>query len=83
MFPSKIFLLSLGIRGTMGENSASDAAWRTVKRCDNGQCVEIGVLGALILIRSSADPDGTQISFNHGRWQIFVDAVKCGSYDSL
>lgn len=67
----------------MGESSASDVTWRTVKRCDNGRCIEIGALGALILIRSSADPDGPEIGFNCGKWQMFVDAVKDGSYDSL
>jgi Domain of unknown function (DUF397) len=67
----------------MGESSAGGAIWRTARRCDNGQCVEIRASGALILIRSSADPDGPQIGFNRGKWQMFVDAVKDGSYDSF
>jgi hypothetical protein len=79
----KEILVLFKYRGTMGESSANGATWRTVKRCDNGQCVEIGALGALILIRSSADADGSRIGFNRGAWQMFVDAVKDGSYDSL
>jgi predicted secreted Zn-dependent protease len=60
-----------------------EATWRTAGRCDGGTCVEIGVLGRLILIRSSADPDGVRIALSRGEWREFVAGVKDGEFDGL
>ena len=68
--------------GVSGQ-SASEPIWRSAGRCESGACIEIGTLGASILIRNSADPDGRRLTMNHAMWQKFVARVKSGAYDGL
>ena len=67
----------------MGGGSASETNWRATRRCDSGQCVEVGTLGESVMIRSSADPDGMRIALGRGEWQEFVTGVKAGEFDGL
>ena len=67
----------------MGDESACESTWRTAKRCDNGQCVEIGTIGNFVLVRSSADPDGTNLTMGCSEWREFVAGVKDGEFDGL
>ena len=67
----------------MGGRSAGEPNWRAARRCDNGSCVEIGTLGKFVLVRSSADPDGTHISLGRNEWAAFVAGVKDGDFDGL
>jgi Domain of unknown function (DUF397) len=45
--------------------------------------MEIGTLGAAILIRNSADPDGARLTMSRSKWREFVTGVKDGDYDGL
>jgi hypothetical protein len=67
----------------VGSESAGKPAWRTAKRCDSGQCVEIGIFGGSILIRDSADRNGICLALDRGMWQMFVSSVKIGDFDGL
>jgi len=67
----------------VGGRSAGELNWRAARRCDIGNCVEIGTLGEFVLVRSSADPDGTHISLSRGEWEAFVAWVKDGHFDGL
>jgi hypothetical protein len=57
--------------------------WRTSSRCDSGACIEIGKLGAIIMVRRSADPDGTCLKLSGGEWREFVTGLKDGQFDGL
>jgi hypothetical protein len=67
----------------MSGQSAGEPIWHTGRRCDGGQCVEIGTLGESILIRSSEDPGGRHVEFSRDEWQMFVDGIKDGDFDYL
>jgi len=67
----------------MGGKKAGEPSWHTGKRCDGGQCVEIGTLGGSILIRNSVDPDGARLKLSRSGWQEFVARLKDGDYDGL
>ena len=67
----------------MSIRPANEPMWRTAGRCDGGQCVEIGTLGEVILVRSSADRDGTRLALSRDEWQEFVAGVKDGNFDGL
>jgi Domain of unknown function (DUF397) len=67
----------------MGGTTAGEPIWHAGKRCDGGQCVEIGTRGESVLIRGSADPDGRYITLTRDEWQVFVAGVKEGDFDSL
>jgi Domain of unknown function (DUF397) len=62
----------------VGIESAGQPTWRIAKRCDGGQCVEIGILGEVVMIRDSADPYGIRIVLSHNEWREFVASVKDG-----
>jgi Domain of unknown function (DUF397) len=57
--------------------------WRTTSRCDSGACVEIGTLGGIIMVRGSAEPDGTCLKLSCGQWREFVAGLKSGQFDGL
>lgn len=63
----------------MSDESEYEVSWRTAKGCDGGQCVEIGVLGGVVMIRDSADHDGGRIALNQQEWRKFVTTVKDGT----
>lgn len=67
----------------MDDRSLDEPTWRPAKRCDNGQCVEIGSLDSAILVRNSAEPDGTCLALSRGEWREFVAGVKDGDFDGL
>jgi predicted secreted Zn-dependent protease len=61
----------------------NEPIWRTAGRCDNGACVEVGILSELVMVRSSKDRDGTCVSLSRDEWQVFVAGVKDGDFDGL
>ena len=67
----------------MGGESEDEISWQTAERCDSGQCVQVGTRGQAILIRSSADPDGTFATFSRDEWHVFVAGVKDGDFDGI
>jgi Domain of unknown function (DUF397) len=67
----------------MGGKAADEPNWHVARRCDNGQCVQIGIRGESVLIRSSADPDGRYVILSRDEWRVFVAGVKDGDFDSL
>lgn len=67
----------------MGVISADDPLWRYTSRCEGGACVEIGILGEIIMVRRSTDPDGACLKLSRGEWQEFVAGLKAGQFDSL
>jgi hypothetical protein len=67
----------------MGGKTADEPTWYASKRCDTGQCVEIGTVGDSILIRSSTDPTEPHVTLSRREWDVFVAGVKDGDFDSV
>jgi hypothetical protein len=67
----------------MGDRAESKPTWHGARRCDSGACVEIGILGESVLVRSSVDLDGECVTLSRGEWRVFVAGVKDGDFDDL
>jgi Domain of unknown function (DUF397) len=67
----------------VGVIPADEPVWRTASRCDSGACVEIGTRGEIVMVRRSADPDGTYLKLSRGEWQEFIAGLKDGQFDGL
>ena len=67
----------------MGGKTAGEPIWHTARGCDGGQCVEVGTLGESVLVRSSADRDGTHVTLTRDEWQVFITGVKDGDFDDI
>lgn len=68
--------------GVVG-GSAEEPTWRTAERCEGGQCLEIGILGELVILRNSADPGRICITLSRAEWRIFAAGVKDGEFDDI
>jgi len=42
----------------------------------DGNCVEVAVVGAHVLLRDSKDPSGPRLKFDSTIWTAFVDRVR-------
>ncbi len=67
----------------MGSKSGDGPAWRAARRCDGGECVEIGTLGEFVLVRSTGDADGIYVTLGREEWREFVAGIKDGDFDGL
>lgn len=67
----------------MTGKSAGEPVWSVGSRCEGGACVQVGIKGTSVLVRGSADPDGTYMTLSQEEWQQFVVAVKDGEFDNL
>ena len=43
-----------------------------------GNCVETAIVGPLVAVRDSTDPDGARLAFTAGAWDTFLEQVKRG-----
>jgi hypothetical protein len=78
-----VSLFVITLWGVVGGESVDEPRWRRARRCDSGACVEIGILGDLVLIRGTADPDDRRVTLSHEGWREFVTRVKTGDFDGL
>ena len=67
----------------MRGESTEELSWHVARRCDSGACVEIGVRGEAILVRSSVDPRSRCVELSRDEWQVFIAGVKEGDFDDL
>jgi Domain of unknown function (DUF397) len=40
-------------------------------------------LGEFVVVRNSADPDGTRVTMSRDEWHAFVAGVKKGEFDDI
>lgn len=66
----------------MPGGSSGELMWHRCK-CDGGACVEVATTGNAVMLRSSADPDGTPVTLSRDEWQAFLASVKEGTFDSV
>ena len=67
----------------MGGTSTGEPTWHIARRCETGGCVEVGILGESVMIRSTADPEGVCVTISRNEWLVFVAGVKDGDFDGL
>jgi hypothetical protein len=67
----------------VGCKSTDEPAWSTAKSCDGGACVQIGIKGESVLIRSSVDPDRVHITLSRDEWLEFLASAKDGDFDGV
>lgn len=67
----------------MDARPAGDLTWRQGRQCESAACVEIASLEDSVLLRSSADREGSHLALSRAEWAAFLDSVKDGLFDSL
>jgi Domain of unknown function (DUF397) len=66
----------------MPDGSSGELVWYRCS-CDGGACVEVAATGDIVIVRSSADPDGTPVTLTRDEWQAFLAGAKEGVFDHL
>jgi hypothetical protein len=66
----------------VGDVPAGEPTWRVGRRCESGACVEVGVLGEVVVVRSSEAPD-VIFSISKAEWRDFLTGAKEGVFDQL
>ena len=56
--------------------SSMSGDWRTARTCEGGACIEVA---DGILVRDTADRDGTVLGIGAAAWTAFTTAVKGGA----
>ena len=60
----------------------NDVTWRKSARSGAaGNCVEVAVTSAAVLVRDSKDAQGPVLRFAVPGWQGFLEAVRDGEFD--
>ena len=57
------------------------AEWRTSKRSNGGQCVEVAVAEPFVLVRDSKARSEAVLKFTFSEWEAFVGGVRDGEFD--
>jgi Domain of unknown function (DUF397) len=65
-----------------GERPRRSDEWRRSSLCENGACVEIALVGEVIVLRNSESPDGPVLTCTPENWAAFLTAIKDGVFDS-
>jgi hypothetical protein len=50
--------------------------WRRSTKSGTGNCVEVAVVGGVVLIRDSANPDGAVLELPPGAWSFFLTRAR-------
>jgi hypothetical protein len=52
--------------------------WKRSSRCEHANCVEVAIADTQVLVRDSACPDGTHLTFSVEAWVTFVESLRSG-----
>jgi predicted secreted Zn-dependent protease len=75
---------STGANGDeMTDGSSGELVWHRGIGCDGGACVEVATTGDTVMVRRSAQPDGTPVTLSRDEWQEFLAGVKEGALDGM
>lgn len=70
-------------RGAMADGSGEKLVWYQDKRCESGACVEVAAVGDSVMVRSSANQEGTPVTLSRDEWREFLAGVKAGTFDRV
>ena len=67
----------------MTDSPISRVTWRTSSYSGNGggQCVQVGALAGMSLVRDSKNPEGPVMALRAGDWEATLDQIKRGDFD--
>ncbi len=69
------------LEGHVGSSIPDGLAWRRSSRCNGGNCIEVVEYDGLIMVRSSADPDGPKLAVSRDQWRVWIVSLKDGFFD--
>jgi hypothetical protein len=55
--------------------------WRTSSRSESVNCVQARIVGSVVQLRDSKNPDSGTLQFDAPQWREFLDAIDRGDYD--
>jgi Domain of unknown function (DUF397) len=55
--------------------------WHRSTKSGSGNCVEVAVVGGLVLIRDSANPDGVVLRVSPMTWSAFLAGARTRDFD--
>ncbi|GIJ46620.1 hypothetical protein Val02_35060 [Virgisporangium aliadipatigenens] len=58
-----------------------EPGWHTSTFSGTSGCVEVGRIGAEILVRDSKNPDDGQLRIGLSAWRTFIGAIRSGEFD--
>jgi len=64
-------------------SESSPAVWQKSRASSdgNGECVEVAIIDAAVLVRNSQDPAGPVLSFSYPEWRAFLAGAQNGEFD--
>jgi hypothetical protein len=66
----------------VGGLEGSGMVWRKSEASADENCVEVAFPGDdQVLVRSSKDPSGAMLSFDHAEWAAFLAGARDGTFD--
>lgn len=65
-----------------GQSEARPVTWRKSSFCQGGECVEVGALDGMVLVRDSKEPEHV-LTYSGEEFRAFALAIKAGEYDDL
>jgi hypothetical protein len=83
VFRSGLTCISITVGGLVSRGQPGELEWRQGRPCESGACVEIAALDDAVMIRSSANPDGTPLTISRDEWREFLGGAKDGIFDGL
>jgi len=80
--PSRRESVQPGQGGCVGDWELDRVIWRkAAASAAQGNCAEVGITPAFVLVRHSSDPSGPMIRFTRDEWAAFLDGVRGGEFD--
>lgn len=61
---------------------SGEPTWHVGRQCESGACVEVGVLGEDVMLRSSQAPD-VVLTITRAEWQEFLAGAKLQVFDDV
>lgn len=62
--------------GVLTSSLTKDLKWHKSSKCEGGACIETAAQENAILLRNSADPDGTILVVTPAAWRDLIASVK-------
>ena len=63
--------------------AANAAVWMKSSFCQSGECVEVGAVDGMVLLRDSKAPHGGTLRFSAAEFDAFVRGAAAGEFSNL